>query len=158
MHQKCFNYALTNLLFGLCRSVWVIEVLVNLPSPILELQHTPPPLKCYKSGSMPQLPTLSLFSSKTNIWIYWGGWECIRNSFTKMHICYHVFTVPKHNLLAKHPTFTLFMDEYYYIRMQNWTKNDDPLNESPIPLGRDFFLLNSIECPPITKNFWKYYI
>jgi len=21
MHQKCFNYALTNLLFGLCRSV-----------------------------------------------------------------------------------------------------------------------------------------
>jgi len=30
---KCFNYALTNLLFGLCRSVWVIESLVNLHSP-----------------------------------------------------------------------------------------------------------------------------
>jgi len=26
-------YALTNLLFGLCRSVWIIELLVNLPSP-----------------------------------------------------------------------------------------------------------------------------
>jgi hypothetical protein len=30
---KCFNYALTNLLFGLCRSVRVIELLVNVLSP-----------------------------------------------------------------------------------------------------------------------------
>jgi hypothetical protein len=30
---KCYNYALTNLLFGLCRSMWVIDLLVNLPSP-----------------------------------------------------------------------------------------------------------------------------
>jgi len=30
---KCSNYALTNLLFGLCRCMWVIELLVNLPSP-----------------------------------------------------------------------------------------------------------------------------
>ncbi len=34
---KCFNYALTNLLFGLCRSMWVIDLLVNLLSPIPEL-------------------------------------------------------------------------------------------------------------------------
>jgi len=34
---KCFNYALTNLLFGLCMSVWVIKLLVNLPSPIPKL-------------------------------------------------------------------------------------------------------------------------
>jgi hypothetical protein len=33
MHQKCFDYALTNLLFGLCKSLWIIELLVNLPSP-----------------------------------------------------------------------------------------------------------------------------
>ncbi len=32
---KCFNYTLTNLLFGLCRFVWVIKLLVNLPSPHL---------------------------------------------------------------------------------------------------------------------------
>jgi hypothetical protein len=31
--SKCSNYALTNLLFGLCKSVWVIGLLVNLPSP-----------------------------------------------------------------------------------------------------------------------------
>ncbi len=34
---KCFDYALTNLLFGLCRSIWVSELLVNLLIPITEL-------------------------------------------------------------------------------------------------------------------------
>jgi hypothetical protein len=33
MYKKCFNYALTNLLFGLCSSMWVINVLVTLCSP-----------------------------------------------------------------------------------------------------------------------------
>jgi hypothetical protein len=32
VHQKCSNYTLTNLLFGLCKFVWVIDLLVNLPS------------------------------------------------------------------------------------------------------------------------------
>jgi hypothetical protein len=27
VHQKCFNYALTNLLFGLCRSIWIVDLL-----------------------------------------------------------------------------------------------------------------------------------
>jgi hypothetical protein len=33
MHQKCSNYALTNLLFGLCKFVWVIDLFVTLLSP-----------------------------------------------------------------------------------------------------------------------------
>ncbi len=33
VHQKCYNYALPNLLFGLCRYVWVIDLLVILPNP-----------------------------------------------------------------------------------------------------------------------------
>ncbi len=33
VHQKCSNYALINLLFGLCRSMRVIDLLVTLPSP-----------------------------------------------------------------------------------------------------------------------------
>jgi len=33
VHWKCSSYALTNLLFGLCRSMWVIDLLVNLLSP-----------------------------------------------------------------------------------------------------------------------------
>ncbi len=35
--QKCSNYTLTKWLFGLCRFVWVIEFIVNIPNPILEL-------------------------------------------------------------------------------------------------------------------------
>jgi hypothetical protein len=31
---KCSNYALSNLLFGLCKCVWVIELFVNLLNPI----------------------------------------------------------------------------------------------------------------------------
>jgi hypothetical protein len=58
---KCSNYTPTNL-FGLCKSVWVIEVLVNLPSPILELQHALLPPKCCELGSMPQLLLLPLSS------------------------------------------------------------------------------------------------
>ncbi len=33
LHQKCSNYALINLLFGLCKSVWIIDSLITHPSP-----------------------------------------------------------------------------------------------------------------------------
>jgi hypothetical protein len=41
VYQKCSNYALTNLLFGLCRSMWVIEFLVTLSSPHLKIPTRP---------------------------------------------------------------------------------------------------------------------
>jgi hypothetical protein len=59
---KYSNYTLTNLLFGLCRSMWVIKLLVNFPSPIPKLQHAHLPPKCYKPGSAPQLLLLPLSS------------------------------------------------------------------------------------------------
>jgi len=63
MHQKCSNYALTNLLFGLCMSMWIIDLLVALVLvPIPELQHAPLPPKCYEPGNILQLPIFSLFS------------------------------------------------------------------------------------------------
>jgi hypothetical protein len=37
--KSASNYALTNLLFGLCRPMSLISLLVILPSPIPELQH-----------------------------------------------------------------------------------------------------------------------
>jgi len=58
---KCSNYALTNLLFGLCRSVWVIEVFVNLLSSISKLQHLPLVMKCCELKSALQL-LLPLFT------------------------------------------------------------------------------------------------
>jgi hypothetical protein len=33
VHQKCYNYALTNLLFGLCKFMWIVDPLVTHPSP-----------------------------------------------------------------------------------------------------------------------------
>ncbi len=33
VHQKCSSHALTNLLFSLCKSMWVIDLLVNILSP-----------------------------------------------------------------------------------------------------------------------------
>jgi len=59
---KCSNYALTNLLFGLCKFMWVIQLLVNLPSPIPKLQHALLPPKCYKPKSVPQFLLLPLFT------------------------------------------------------------------------------------------------
>jgi hypothetical protein len=41
MHQKCFNYALTNLLLGLCRSVWIVDPLVIHLNPHLEALACP---------------------------------------------------------------------------------------------------------------------
>jgi hypothetical protein len=33
VHQKCSNYALTNLLFGLCKSIWITDPLIILLGP-----------------------------------------------------------------------------------------------------------------------------
>jgi hypothetical protein len=59
---KCCNYTLTNLLFDLCRSIWVIELLINLPSPISKLQHALLPSKCCEPRNVPQFPLLPLSS------------------------------------------------------------------------------------------------
>jgi hypothetical protein len=32
VHHKCFNFALTNLLSGLCRSMWIIDLLITCPN------------------------------------------------------------------------------------------------------------------------------
>ncbi len=63
VHQKCYNYALTNSLFGLCRFMWIIDLLVTCPSPhpIALARHST--LKCYEIGNVPQLFLLSLFFS-----------------------------------------------------------------------------------------------
>ncbi len=41
VHQKCLSYELMNLLFGLCRSVWVIDLLITLLNPYLEAPTHP---------------------------------------------------------------------------------------------------------------------
>jgi hypothetical protein len=75
--SKCSNYALTNLLLSLCKSLWVNELLVNLLSPIPELQHAPLPRKCYEPKNVPQLFFLLLSSFWTRSWVYQGAWGCV---------------------------------------------------------------------------------
>jgi len=41
VHKKWSNYTLTNLLFGLCRFVWIIDSLVICPNPHLEALARP---------------------------------------------------------------------------------------------------------------------
>ncbi len=82
--SKCCNYALTNLLFGLCGSVWINEVFVNLPSPILELQHTLLPLKWCEPGSTPN-SSFRCLHFWTRSWVHQRTWGCIiwtENSWT----------------------------------------------------------------------------
>jgi hypothetical protein len=70
MVHSCTKSALTNLLFGICRFVWIIDPFVIHLNPNFRALHGPLPLKCCKPKSVPQLIILSLFShldSKLNV-------------------------------------------------------------------------------------------
>jgi hypothetical protein len=59
---KVLQLHLNQLVVWFVRPMWVIELLVNLPIPIAELQHTPLPPKCYEPKNAPQLILLLLYS------------------------------------------------------------------------------------------------
>jgi len=66
--SKCSNYALTNL-FGLCRSMWVIELFVNLPSPhpwAPTRPSTPEMLRAKKRAQFFSFPLSSPLDSQLN--------------------------------------------------------------------------------------------
>jgi hypothetical protein len=50
---KCSNYALSNLLFGLCTSVWISELLVNLPNPTQSSSTPIFPQNAVRQGAHP---------------------------------------------------------------------------------------------------------
>ncbi len=65
MHQKGSNYALTHLLFGLCRSMWVIELLVNLPGFHLRAPTCPSTVEVLRAkGRAPTLSPSIVFTFK----------------------------------------------------------------------------------------------
>jgi len=78
---KCSYYALTNLWFGLCRSMQVIELLVNLPSPISKLQHTPLPLKWCEPKTRPNSFSFCCLHLWTCNWVHQGAWGCVNTMF-----------------------------------------------------------------------------
>jgi hypothetical protein len=70
MHQKCSNYALTNLLFGLCRSMRIIDLLVTLPSPhpeALTCPSTPKMLGTKKRTPTPHPSIVFTLDSHLNL-------------------------------------------------------------------------------------------
>ncbi len=60
MHQKCSNYALTNLLFGLCKFVWIIDPLVTLLSPYLGALAHPSTFEMLRIRERIPTPCLSI--------------------------------------------------------------------------------------------------
>ncbi len=57
------NYALTNLLFGLCKSMWIIELFDTFPSPHPRAPAPPSTPKALRTKERSQLLILLLFSN-----------------------------------------------------------------------------------------------
>jgi hypothetical protein len=68
VHQKCSNYALTNLLFGLCRFMWIVGLLVTHSSPHPKAptrpSYPPPPPKVLRIKEHPSTPSFVVFIFK----------------------------------------------------------------------------------------------
>jgi len=81
MHQKCSNYALTNLLFGLFKFVWIIDPLITRPSP--HLRALTQPLYPWSVISQEMyLNSLSFccFHLWTQSWVHHRVWGCVIGS------------------------------------------------------------------------------
>jgi hypothetical protein len=79
VHQKCSNYALANLLFGLCKSMWIIDSLVTLPNPHPRAPTCPSTFEVLWAKECTQLLLFLLFSPWTPNWIYQKTWGCVKN-------------------------------------------------------------------------------
>jgi hypothetical protein len=81
VHQKCSNYALINLLFGLCRFVWTIDPLFIHPSPHLGALTRRSTLKMLWTKKIPQLllPLFSPLNLKLSLWKSLGIKYCTLN-------------------------------------------------------------------------------
>ncbi len=77
VHQKCSNYALTNLLFGLCKFLWIVDMLVTHPISHPEVPTHPSTPEVLQVKECTQLFILALFSPWTRNWISQGTWGCI---------------------------------------------------------------------------------
>jgi hypothetical protein len=71
MHRKCSNYALINLLFGLCKSIWIIDLLIIRLSPYPGILARPSiPEVLWAPNSL----SFRCFHHWSHNWIY--SWVC----------------------------------------------------------------------------------
>ncbi len=86
VHQKCSTYALTNLLFGLCRLMWVIDLLVNLSNPHLGTPtHPSYPWNVVNQGTHPNSFSFHCLHFWTYSWVHQGAWGCVNKICTSWH-------------------------------------------------------------------------
>jgi hypothetical protein len=95
LHQKCSNYALTSLLFNLCKSIWMIDLLFIHPNP-----HPKSPTRLsYPQSAMnqrayPNSFFFHCFHFGTCIWVFQRVWGCaIQFLFplATQSTCYSIF-------------------------------------------------------------------
>jgi hypothetical protein len=78
IHQKCSNHTLTNLLFNLCKSMWIFDLFSLVLIPHLKALACPlyPQMLRIKEH-IPTPSTSIVFHFQTCIWIFQGMWRCI---------------------------------------------------------------------------------
>jgi len=79
VHQKCFNYVLTNLLFGLCRSVWIIDPLVIPRSPHLGVLPCPSTSEVLQAKKCTLIPYPSIVFTLDSLLSLSRSLGCIKN-------------------------------------------------------------------------------
>jgi len=91
VHHKCSNYTLTNFLFGLCKSVWIIDPLVIRPSPHLEALVRPSTPEVLRIKEHTPTPSSIVFTFKLSFESLkeCGGVPC------RHHIHHHLRNVQK---------------------------------------------------------------
>jgi hypothetical protein len=110
MHQKCFNYALTNLLFGFCKFMWVINLLVILPSPYLGVPaspSTPKMLRAMERAPTPHSSVVFTLDSHLNI-------------LRSLGVCHHQLMVLWTNLFFHTPNLSLHFNLSKYAFWTHW--------------------------------------
>jgi hypothetical protein len=121
VHQKCSNYALTKLLFGLCKFMWIIDLLVTLSSPHLGAPTCPstPTVLWAKERVTTPYPSV-VFTLWIHSWVHRGVWGCVIYwwcIFARMKKQFErFFSIHMMGLMSKWTLKTLVMVSL------NWTK------------------------------------
>jgi len=85
VHKKCFNYALINLLFGLCILIWIIDLLVNLCNPHPKAPTRPfCPKSVMNEGTYSNSFFFRCFHFRIHIWVFQGLWGASLKSKQKI--------------------------------------------------------------------------
>jgi hypothetical protein len=77
MHQKCSNYALTNLLFGLCISIWIIDPLATRLIPHLKAPTHPSYPRSATNERTYCSSFFHCFHFEIHIWVFQRIWGCV---------------------------------------------------------------------------------